>query len=309
MITEKMRRRVDILLADDGSPSALAAIWLLKDLPISRSALPKSSVTVVEVIDPMEACDGVLRAAELQQAKALLEGGALEVRTDFRIGNPTRVLMEWARRLRPDLILMGAHGRRAGFSLELGSVARRVVEEVDCPVLVVRTPYGGLKRILLAIDGSQNSLKAARYLSKFPLPLKASVEVLTVLPGEPAYASLSPVWPVAGPFWTVPDYPRFQVDEVEVWKVDEAEGQSCLDQTIKILKDGGVKSTGLVLYGEAGPEIMAYGRERGMDLIVVSGQGERAGKNPSLGSVTQQLIHAAECSVLVVKGDPRLLNR
>jgi nucleotide-binding universal stress UspA family protein len=267
MITVKMRRRVDILLADDGSPSALAAIRLLKDLPISRSALPKSSITVVEVIDPLESYDAVLRAAELEQAKALLEGSPLDVKTGIKMGNPARVLVECARRQRPDLILIGARGRRAGLSLELGNVAQQVVEEVDCPVLVVRTPYHGLKQILLAVDGSGNSLKAARYLSKFPLPLQASVEVLTVLPRQPAYADLSTVWIMTYPLCPVAYQPRFQVDEVEIWKVEEEEGQVCLDRTIDVLRAGGVKATGLILQGEAAPEIMAFSRARRMDLI------------------------------------------
>jgi universal stress protein A len=47
-------------------------------------------------------------------------------------------ILELARELSPDLIVMGTHGRRGFSRLVLGSVTEHVVRRADCPVLTIR---------------------------------------------------------------------------------------------------------------------------------------------------------------------------
>ena len=84
-----------------------------------------------------------LLAEELSAARSRLSaqitdvaGRSVEVDLIVRAGHPASVLVEVAREMGADLIVVGTHGRRGTIS----SVAERVVRESECPVLVVPTP-------------------------------------------------------------------------------------------------------------------------------------------------------------------------
>jgi nucleotide-binding universal stress UspA family protein len=49
-------------------------------------------------------------------------------------------IIQYARRVGADLIVMGTHGRSALKQMLLGSVAEKVVRKAPCPVLTVRHP-------------------------------------------------------------------------------------------------------------------------------------------------------------------------
>jgi universal stress protein A len=55
-------------------------------------------------------------------------------------GQPASAIVESARKLRADWIVLGTHGRGGVAHLLLGSVAERVVRTAGCPVLTVRAP-------------------------------------------------------------------------------------------------------------------------------------------------------------------------
>ena len=47
-------------------------------------------------------------------------------------------VLEWAVKLKPDLIVMGTHGRQGAQRFFMGSVAEAVVRRAPCPVLTLR---------------------------------------------------------------------------------------------------------------------------------------------------------------------------
>jgi nucleotide-binding universal stress UspA family protein len=61
---------------------------------------------------------------------------------DYRLleGNPAQQIVDLARELRCDLIVMGTHGRTGIGRLLMGSVAENVVRHANSPVLTVKTP-------------------------------------------------------------------------------------------------------------------------------------------------------------------------
>ena len=59
-----------------------------------------------------------------------------------RIGDPGTKIVEYAREIKADLIVMPSHGRTGIKHLLLGSVAERVIRLAECPVMVRRTPKG-----------------------------------------------------------------------------------------------------------------------------------------------------------------------
>lgn len=66
------------------------------------------------------------------------ERAQVPVVTSARLGLTATTILEYARALDIDLIVMGTHGRTGMAHLILGSVAERVVRQAPCPVLTVR---------------------------------------------------------------------------------------------------------------------------------------------------------------------------
>jgi len=55
-------------------------------------------------------------------------------------GHPATEILKFAEEIGADLIALGSHGRTGVLRFLMGSVSRRVVDHVKCPVLVVRIP-------------------------------------------------------------------------------------------------------------------------------------------------------------------------
>jgi universal stress protein A len=64
--------------------------------------------------------------------------GEVSADTLVCVGSPAREIVETARRLPADLIVISTHGRTGLKHVFLGSVAEHVVQSAPCPVLVVR---------------------------------------------------------------------------------------------------------------------------------------------------------------------------
>lgn len=64
--------------------------------------------------------------------------GLAKVRTVFRMGNAASEIVEVAREIQADILIMSTHGKSGLMHVFLGSTAERVVRHAPCPVLVVR---------------------------------------------------------------------------------------------------------------------------------------------------------------------------
>ena len=150
-----------ILVAVDGSPTAnrglKAAIALARD--------QDASLEIVHVIDdatmiaylpgeyvPAQYIDSMLKdlrkAGEAVVAKAAKEASEAGVAArsaliETRGSTVAHAILRQARKLRPDIIVLGTHGRRGLRRVILGSDAETVVRESSVPVLLVR-PRGRL---------------------------------------------------------------------------------------------------------------------------------------------------------------------
>lgn len=75
---------------------------------------------------------------QFQQAVSALQADQFVTDRIVVPGNPVEVILDQAKRVMAELIVMGTHGRRGLQRLVLGSVAESVVRRAGCPVLVVR---------------------------------------------------------------------------------------------------------------------------------------------------------------------------
>jgi nucleotide-binding universal stress UspA family protein len=290
---------LQIQLAVDGSEHAMAATQLVNDLPLPRN----SRVTILGVVPPGQSLyESKLRAA-LMQAEKLLGRKAVETESVLLYGHAAKQLIEYGSEHRPDLMVIGAKGLYATLKILLGGVAHQVVEHARWPVLVVRTPYRGLRRVLLATDGSQNCRLAAQYLAQLPLPEQTEIQVLHVqaLIEEPkvyahgmgpfAYLALSMPIPAAPPFTS------------RRAEFNKQRGRAALAESKRILETAGRKPRGFITDGDPASQILTHSEQQGIDLIVAGSRGLSAIEGWWWGSVSRKLVHYAHSSVLFVRTD------
>jgi len=289
----QVKKRMKVLLADDGSQHAQAAVRLLQELPLP----PKCRVHVLRVFPPGQTFAVGQMERSLQHTKEQLLEAGIRADADLVLGYPAEKIVETAKGMKPDITVMGAKGLRATLGILLGGVAQQVVEYACCPVLVVRAPYHGLRRILVVTDGSVYSQRAVRYLGKFPLPEKVDVRLMHVLPPlidpvimEPYFGGRDVYVPLRTP-----------EEEASIKAEQEREGQALLKRTCDSLLEKGIESTPVLARGDAATEIMEYTDKEDVDLIVAGSRGLSRFQGWLMGSVSRKLVHYSNCSVLIVK--------
>ncbi|MEK7323948.1 MAG: universal stress protein [Chloroflexota bacterium] len=277
----------------------MAAAHLIRDLPLPAG----SEVTALAVLTPRHTPSRAALLAALDGAHAiLLKGDGVEARTGLLHGHPAEELTNYANVHRPDLMVVGAKGLRATLGILLGGVAQQVVEYAQWPVLVVRSPYAGLRRVLLVVDGSQHSQRAVDYFGRFPLPPNAEVRVMHVLPPL-AQPDLALMGRAVGAEVIAPpsSYEAVQAAARQA-EVEEREGQALFTETAEVLKASGIEARSTLVRGAAAAEIIEHVKTHEIDLVVAGSRGLSAVKGWWLGSVSRKLVHYAGCSVLIVKG-------
>ena len=137
-----------------GAEVLLVQVVPLPVLPMYTGMSPGSGAVYQQVLDDARS----LAESQLEDHAAQLRTKGLTVRTLLGEGIPAAVLLDVEQAEKPDLVVMGTHGRGGLSRFALGSVAERVVRDGACPTLVVRAPAGtgpsALTTALVLLDGS-----------------------------------------------------------------------------------------------------------------------------------------------------------
>jgi len=135
------------------------------------------------------------------------------------------------------------------------------------------------KNILVAADGSENSLRAtkqAAYIAS--LEGDAMVKIVSVI--------------------AIDVYSDMVYDPIEAH--GEAQREIIKDAA-RVLADAGVNYEIVLLHGRPADEIVRYAAESEADLLVMGSRGLGALREFALGSVSHKVLTHAKCPVLVVK--------
>ncbi len=132
-----------IVLAYDGSDPAKRALDRMSEFANGAAV---TIVSVVRILPASGRSAGAIdqdevaeREQELTEAAAYLRGKGIEPKTVEAHGiDVGAAIVEEARGLDADLIVVGSTGKNLGERLVLGSVSTKVVHEAPCDVLVVR---------------------------------------------------------------------------------------------------------------------------------------------------------------------------
>ena len=123
------------VLASDGSRyadgAAVAAMNLAK--------FCNTPVTVVSVTRDVHSDERRREAIQIvRRAVAHLQKEGVSASGDVIHGLPDELIVQTARKVNADLIIMGSHGRTGLERILLGSISERVINEAPCAVLVVK---------------------------------------------------------------------------------------------------------------------------------------------------------------------------
>ena len=113
-----------------------ATIHLLNVISIPALGVPELGVAMASSVIDSLIQDNKAALDTLAQRKC---GKATMGQQLLRTGDARDVIINAAKELGVDLIVMGTHGRRGVSRALLGSVAETVVRSAPCPVLTVRT--------------------------------------------------------------------------------------------------------------------------------------------------------------------------
>jgi nucleotide-binding universal stress UspA family protein len=131
------------------------------------------------------------------------------------------------------------------------------------------------KKILLATDGSKNSMDATKYAIGIAKTSGAELCALNAL-----YTELS-----------------FKKSREDTLREQKAKGKEILAEVKEMADKAGIKATWVIVEGPPWIKIVEEADNGDYDLIVVGSEG----KGVLLGSVAEKVVRDASCPVLVVK--------
>ena len=150
-------------------------------------------------------------------------------------------------------------------------------------------------KILVAIDGSETSLKAADYAIEIAGENNdASLFAIHVLPSQVGYAYSSDIYGSATST-SISELLEDIKKEAEKW-FDKIK-QKTYDRNKKIQ----IKTEVVVTDRSAVGAIVEYAEHENIDLIVIGTRGRSGFKKMLLGSVASGVVTYAHCPVLVIK--------
>lgn len=307
-------KKMKLLIAYDGSAFADAAI---EDL--TRAGLPsEAEAMVMSITDAWELPEIVDRVSQqggriskenseviqnhLQQVIAntevLAESASARLRTMFpgwnvtseaRTGKPAWELIKHADDWEPDLIVMGSHGRGFVGRAVLGSVSMKVLHEARCSVRIAREgrPDAGPNRVLVAVDGSENSELCVETVAARSWDENAEFRIITADDDPASRPEISALDAVPEGFE--------DSDEAKQWMERVITGPG------RKMKNAGLNTSQYCRWGDARRVILDEAEEWNADSIFIGARGLSRFKRLLIGSVSAAVASRAKCSVEVVR--------
>jgi len=145
--TSKIWRTI-LVPVDFSAPSEAALRYALKLAAASSAELHVCHIIpvphVLDVLyerglEPQESVKHIEQKAHQRINELVHSAGALlKFHLHCSEGEARDRVLEWAEKLKADLLVMGTHGRQGAERFFMGSVAEAVVRRASCPVLTLR---------------------------------------------------------------------------------------------------------------------------------------------------------------------------
>jgi len=293
--------KTTILVGVDGTAAGERALaWLQSALPPNRGV--RVVVANIQppplVAWPAPGLDRrAVEAALLQRGQeiagplaARLQAAGCAARPAVRLGSAAEALLREAQEVGASLVVVGTRGHGLLHGFALGSVALRVAHASPVPVLLV-PPLArplpmpdAVRRVLLAVDGSEESERAADAV-RMARAWLGEVEVRIAHVQEP----LTLVEAV------LPSH----VDLVSQW--GRSAGETAVANARRSLDAAGIPYVLELAAGDAAATILRLAQESECELIALGSRGLGAAHHAFVGSVALKVAAHAAVPTLIAK--------
>ena len=197
-----------------------------------------------------------------------------------------------------DLIVMPTHGRTGLKHVFLGSTAERIVQHSSCPVLVTRGKtvksrngsQAGIKTILAPVDFSKCSREGLRYAIAFANEFGAKIILVHAT--------------YLGYIYSAEGAPLYDIPGLQKAAREIAERK--MRNLLRSSNFGAVKFETAFTDGSPVIDICGFAKNHDVDLIITSTHGFTGFTHVLIGSIAEQVVRHAPCSVLVVPSHPHV---
>ena len=269
---------------------------------------PPSSYEVVEQVLASRRVTSAIVQAQAQASKALEEAARLAAQASARVrslfpewtvrgealaGTPARELIQKADEWKPDLIVVGSHGRSALGRLILGSVSKTVATDSRYSVRVVRRAIekrdDAPVRIIVGVDGSPTAERAVRAVGMRVWREGTEIRLISVDNGASPTRIASILPTAAAMIASDNEESAAKVRQMIEWAKEE-------------LRAIGLNVSAEIIKGEPVRVLVEEARKWEADAIFVGARGFSGTlERWRLGSVSTGLVTNAPCSVEVVR--------
>lgn len=203
----------------------------------------------------------------------------IEISTELRSGSASKQIVDYAKSINADIIIMGTHGYSPFEELIIGSTALKVLVKAHCPVIAMRMheAHKGYSQILMPIDLSPNTAHKARYTIELAKIYGATVHILGLLHED--------------------EHSKLPVLKTLISEIEEMAKHLHVHTHSHILTN--VKNRAV--------STISYAKDHAMDLISIMTDQDAEISGFFLGPYTQQIIHHSHIPVLALK--PKSFNQ
>ena len=230
--------------------------------------------------------------AKLETAETLAETASNRIQSYFprwRLscealwGSPAEVVLKTSSWWRPDLLIVGSHGRSRAGRVFMGSVSLELVHKARCSVRVARIGKSveGPIRLVIGNDGSTEGEAVLGEVARRAWPPNTNAHVISV------FETLSPSELERRPY--------------AVAEQERARLQDVAEDSATSLRRTGLIATGTVIDGDPRLELVREAERWNADTIFVGARGLRGIHRFLLGSVSTAVVTRASCTVEVVR--------
>lgn len=237
--------------------------------------------------------------ADVARARLQSEHPGWSVSSEPLFGDPAETLLKTIDVMRPDLVVVGSHGRSVPARLLLGSVSMELIHRAHCSVRVVResTNTRGPVRILVAVDGSEQADACVEAVARRAWPPETEARVIAVQ--QTLVARVPEMVPIVEGRSLAAERAYRVVEASD--RRERIELGFVASAAAGRLRSAGLAADSVVIDGDPRQDINAEAVRWKADCVFVGARGVGALDRLLLGSVSSAVVAHAHCTVEVVR--------